>query len=176
MISPRTLQKDQQVLLQSIKTKHWNIPATIVEVRDSGRSAWVKTSSGRKYFRNRRFMRTPPDPIEEDDESQSECDDDDEEDEEDEDEEEELLSALAFSGCRRTSSSPNMIPKLSLRDSHKVRFRLLCKNRALKDDSGAEECKGTIISTDADTKGSCCRQHDSIHPLCIYSISVPNTH
>jgi hypothetical protein len=87
MVSPLTLQKDQQVLLQSIKTKRWNIPATIVEVRDSGRSAWVKTSSGRKYFRNRRFMRTPPDPIEEDDESQSECDDDDEEDEEDEDEE-----------------------------------------------------------------------------------------
>jgi hypothetical protein len=93
-------------------------------------------------------MRTPPDPTEEDAKSQSECDDNDgEEDDEHEDEEEEFLSALAFTGCRKTSSSPSKVSKLSLRDSRKVRFRTLCKHRTLKDDSGTDKCKGTIVST-----------------------------
>jgi hypothetical protein len=167
MVSPLTLMSGQQVILQNIKTKRWNIPATVLEVRGSGRSAWVATDSGRKYLRNRRFMRTPTDQTEEGDDSQADSSDD---EDEHEDEEEELLSALAFTGCRRTESSPTKISRLSLQNSRKVSFRTPCSHRAFKDDSGTDKCKGTIVFTDADTDGCCCRQQNSTHPLCINSI------
>jgi hypothetical protein len=111
-------------------------------------------------------MRTPPTPDEEDGESQSEREED-EEDEENEEEKEEDLSALTITGCRRTDFNPDKTTRLPLQDSYKVRFRLLCKHEALKDDSGTKECKGTVVSADVDKDACCCRQEDSLHPLCI---------
>ena len=50
----------QEVLMQDRCTKKWIRPATVVEKLPNGRSYFVE-SNGRRYRRNRRFLRLTPD-------------------------------------------------------------------------------------------------------------------
>ena len=49
----------QPVIAQHVLTKHWDQRGTVVENRDNGRSYLVQMN-GRKYLRNRRFLRPLP--------------------------------------------------------------------------------------------------------------------
>jgi hypothetical protein len=114
MISPLVLREGQHILLQNIKSKLWNVPRTITEVRGICRSALVKTSTG-IFLRNRRFMRNPPGPAEGDEENQAgEREEGVIEGEEEEDEDYDIddgtqstdLTVFTVNGCMRTSLAP----------------------------------------------------------------------
>ena len=59
--SPVSLEPGLRVLLQDPVSKRFNIPAKVVSVRPSGRSAYVDCGGGKTYLRNRRFMALDPD-------------------------------------------------------------------------------------------------------------------
>ena len=54
---PLNLEPGLRIMLQCPRTKRFNIPGKVVQVREGGRSAWVDVGGGKTYLRNRRYMR-----------------------------------------------------------------------------------------------------------------------
>ena len=55
--APLNLEPGLHIMLQCPRTKRYNIPGKIVQVREGGCSAWVDIGGGKTYLCNRRFMR-----------------------------------------------------------------------------------------------------------------------
>ena len=52
----------QHVIAQHLLSKRWDLRGEIIESRDGGRSYLVLMNGGRRYLRNRRFLRPIPNP------------------------------------------------------------------------------------------------------------------